>query len=123
MKSSIPGGSTAARLTQDTTAYPRTEAAGMVDETDMDNDNSGQGEISVPVDALAVDGTAPETGDVVSFTVSGTVSRMDGSMAVVRVEKVNDEQVKPAGRVGSEEDQMRDMASAADADPDNNLYR
>lgn len=116
MKASIPGGSVAAKLNTDTAAFPDREAPGMDDDMDMQNSNAGPGEISVPADALSIDGTAPESGDPVTFTVSGTVSRMDGGFAVVRMEQVNDQPVKPSG---SEEDRVRAMADDADGEMDN----
>jgi len=73
----------------------------------------------LPVSALAVDGTTPEVGDSVEYTVKGRVSRIEGSEAYVMPETVNGEPAALAPEAGAEEDtgdDMMAMAMKADAE-------
>lgn len=82
---------------------------------------SGPSTVTVPLAALAVDGTNPETGDPVTFTVEGTVQDVQGDNAVVQVTKINDQDASSPD-ASSQDDGDDDEASlqanatAADAE-------
>ena len=60
---------------------------------------------TIPVDSLEQDGTPPEEGDSVSFSVDGTVQSIDGDDATVKIESVNGEPVTETPEEESQEDQ------------------
>jgi hypothetical protein len=74
---------------------------------------SAEGEHCVPVAALALDGTAPAEGDDVTYTVKGTVTRIEGDCAYVKPSSINDEPVKE--KEVAEEPSAMDAAMQADA--------
>jgi hypothetical protein len=47
----------------------------------------------VPMDSLEQDGTPPEVGDDVSYSVDGTVQSIDGDDATVEIKAINGEPV------------------------------
>lgn len=67
----------------------------------------------LPVAALAVDGTTPEVGDSVEYTVKGRVSRIEGAEAYVMPETVNGEPAALAPEAGAAEDAPDEMMAAA----------
>ena len=50
----------------------------------------GEVELPVEVDTLAIDGIAPEVGDMIDAKVSGPVTRIVNNIAYFRPEQVND---------------------------------
>lgn len=82
----------------------------------------GSNDVQVPVSALAVDGTNPEQGDHVEFTVAGTVSRIDGDNAYVTPQKINGEEIENPKEEAAEtpqdeadeETQMRNLMQKKD---------
>ena len=65
------------------------------------------------VSALAVDGTTPEVGDSVEYTVKGRVSRIEGAEAYVMPETVNGEPAALPAEAGADEDMPDEMMAAA----------
>lgn len=67
------------------------------------------GDVCAPLDALQVDGTPPEVGDNVEMTVKGTVTSVNGGMAYVKPEMVNDVPVPEKSEADKEpdEDELR----------------
>ena len=59
----------------------------------------------IPLDALEADGTPPEEGDSVSYSVDGTVQSIEGDDAVVKIDSVNGEPVTETPEEESQEDQ------------------
>jgi hypothetical protein len=78
--------------------------------------SADQDALCVPVAALAVDGTNPEAGDMVTISVAAEVLRVEGDCAYVRVETANGEPVQtPKPEAAEDEHQMMlDEAKAAD---------
>ena len=74
----------------------------------------------VPLAALTIDGTAPDVGDPVDYTVKGTITKIEGAEAYVTPEMINDQPAKlPAEPTGPEEMSNEDvmaMAMKADAE-------
>lgn len=69
----------------------------------------------VPVSALAMEGTAPAEGDEVTYTVRGTVARIEGGEAYIKPMTVNDEPAAlPKEPEMNEDDEMMRAAMAAD---------
>jgi hypothetical protein len=58
----------------------------------------------VPLDLLAEDGTPPEQGDSVSYSVDGTVQSVDAEDAVVKITAVNGEPVDESASDEAAED-------------------
>jgi len=88
------------------------------DTTTMNPDAAGESTEKLhclPVSALAVEGTMPEVGDSVEYTVKGRVSRIEGTEAYVMPEMVNGEPAALAPEAGADApDEM--MAAARKAD-------
>lgn len=74
-------------------------------------------ETAVPLSALAIAGINPDAGDTVQFNAEGTVTRIDGDRAIVRLEKVNEQMLTEAADIPDEAEQMRKLAQAADENP------
>jgi hypothetical protein len=69
------------------------------------------GTVPVPLAALSVDGTAPAQGDPVEFSVKGIVVSVDGQIANVQVESINDQ---PAMSAEADDRAMMDAAMESD---------
>jgi hypothetical protein len=72
-------------------------------------------ELSVPLAALAIDGTAPAAGDETEVPARLTLTRIDGDRAVFTVAAVNGEPVT-AAKAAPAPDDMLAMAEEADAE-------
>lgn len=90
------------------------------DTTTMNPDAAGESAEKLhclPVSALAVEGTTPEVGDSVEYTVKGRVSRIEGGEAYVLPETVNGESAAlPPEPGGENEDDSEMMMAAKKAD-------
>ncbi len=74
-------------------------------------------EMCVPGEPLAVDGTAPEMGDQVEFTVTGVVRRAEGGKLYIAPSAINGQPMPemPAEEEPmDEEERVRQMAVEAD---------
>jgi hypothetical protein len=60
---------------------------------------------------------APEVGDSVDGTFTGTVTRIEGDNAYITVETVNDQPLPDSAEPEPDEAAMRGMAATADAEP------
>ena len=60
---------------------------------------------TIPIDSLEQDGTPPEQGDSVSFSVDGTVQSIDGDNATIKITAVNGEPVGETDQDENAEDQ------------------
>lgn len=79
-------------------------------------ENSGTEINNIPAAALAIDGTNPEEGDAVEFTVKGKVSGVNGDKITVTPETINGE---PVGKPEEKPENMSDddmMKAALQAD-------
>jgi hypothetical protein len=77
---------------------------------------SAENDHCVPLTALSLEGTPPEVGDKVTYTVRGTVTRVEGGEAYVTPSTVNDEPAKLAKEPAMDEDaEMMAMAMKADS--------
>jgi hypothetical protein len=65
---------------------------------------SGSYICKVPVNSLAEDGTPPEEGDTVQYSVSGTVQSISGPTATVKIDSINGEPVSEEGAESPEEE-------------------
>lgn len=69
----------------------------------------------VPLAALSLEGTPPAEGDEVTYTVRGTVARIEGGEAYIKPMTVNDEPAAlPKEPAMNEDDEMMAMAMKAD---------
>jgi hypothetical protein len=59
---------------------------------------------TVPIDSLEQDGTPPEEGDDVSFSVDGTVQSIDGDNATIKIEAINGEPTSGSDDEGNDDD-------------------
>lgn len=84
------------------------------DEGESMDASGGPGEIPVSSDAVSVDGTPPEVGDTISFTVEGTVSSVEGDTLMVKPVRVNGSEIPVGGPKPSDRSRLRGMAMAAD---------
>lgn len=84
------------------------------DDTDMYKSTASKNEHCVPVSALAMEGTAPEVGDEVTYTVRGTVARIEGAEAYIKPMTVNDEPMPEKRTEMDEDNEMMAMAMTAD---------
>jgi hypothetical protein len=80
--------------------------------SDMNPGDSGGGSATatVPVSALNVDGTAPQEGDTVNFSVEGTVKSISGKDAVVSINTIDGEDVEDYADQGADEGAEGDMS-------------
>lgn len=69
----------------------------------------------IPVAALAIDGAAPEVGDTVEFTLSGTVASVSGEFAEITPTAINGQPI-PAGAPAEPDGDEQVMAAAMAAD-------
>jgi hypothetical protein len=70
------------------------EKEGLIIGIGMDPKAEGMNELCVPLASLSLqddEGTQPAQGDMVDFSVAGTVSRIEGDKAYVTIKKVNGE--------------------------------
>lgn len=74
----------------------------------------GKDELCIPASSLDVDGTTPEVGDSVSFTVEGTVARSEGGDIYVKPSTINGEPVEARGM--DDDAEMLAMAQKADSE-------
>lgn len=80
------------------------------------DDDADDGTISVPASSLSLgDGTTPEVGDKVTFTVEGTVSSVAGGNLMVKPDTINGDPVPAQAPKKSEQQTLRDGAMASDA--------
>lgn len=70
-----------------------------------------QTDFAVPSDALSIDGTPPEEGDTVTFTVDGTVSRSEDGTIFVTPTMINGQEVSAPV---DEEEEFNNMLQKAD---------
>jgi hypothetical protein len=84
-------------------------------DTTLDNDSQDEqsegSKVYVSLQSLAEDGTTPEIGDEVSFTVTGRIHSIEGDAACVTPETANGQ---PAPQPMNERDAMRSQMEAAD---------
>jgi hypothetical protein len=73
-------------------------------------------ELCIAKDAIASDSPAPEQGDQVSFTVEGTVSRIEGDKIYVEAATANGVPMPAAAEEPAEmdDDDLRGMAEKSD---------
>lgn len=71
-------------------------------------------EMCIPADAVEVEGATPETGDSVSFSVDGTVTRSESGKLYVKPTMINGEPVKDEPEVMDADTEMENMAAKAD---------
>lgn len=89
-------------MTNDPATRPGLEIA--VGEMPAGEPGEAAGELDmVPLDALAIPGEdsgmeKPEQGDRVSYTIDGTLERVEGDMAFIKRESVNGQPLKPGGQ-------------------------
>lgn len=83
-------------------------------DTDMYKSTASTNEHCVPVSGLAMEGTAPEVGDEVTYTVRGTVARIEGKEAYIKPMTVNDEPMPQKKTEMDEDNEMMALAMAAD---------
>ena len=72
---------------------------------------------AVPLATLMIDGTPPAVGDPVEFTIRGTVASIEGDVAQITAETINDQPAAAEGPM--DPDAMSDedvMAMAKEAD-------
>lgn len=75
--------------------------------------------IVLPAAALSEDGTTPEQGDPVSFTIDGTVQSSDGQTVTILPEKVNGEDIaEEATETPKDEVSEQDVEKAAQQSDD-----
>lgn len=72
---------------------------------------TSQKEMCVPSDVLSIDGTEPEVGDDVTFTVDGTVSRSENGELYITPKMINGQDVN----YPNEEEDFNTMLEKADA--------
>jgi hypothetical protein len=65
---------------------------------------SGSYICKVPVNSLAEDGTPPEEGDSVQYSVEGTVQSISGPTATVKIDSINGEPVSEEAAESPEEE-------------------
>jgi hypothetical protein len=65
---------------------------------------SGNYICKVPVNSLAEDGTPPEEGDTVQYSVEGTVQSISGPTATVKIDSINGEPVSEEASESPEEE-------------------
>jgi hypothetical protein len=65
---------------------------------------SGSYICKVPVNSLAEDGTPPEEGDQVQYSVEGTVQSISGPTATVKIDSINGEPVSEEASESPEEE-------------------
>ncbi len=75
-------------------------------------------ELPVPVDTLSIGGQDPDVGDPVTFKVGGSITRVVNETAYVRIETVNDLEmrnpiVEPSDGV-AESDRLRSLSETLD---------
>ncbi len=76
-------------------------------------------EMCVPGETLTVDGTAPEMGDTVEFTVRGEVKRAEGGKLYIAPSEINGQpmpEMSAAEQPIDEEERVRQMAMEADGE-------
>lgn len=71
-------------------------------------------EVCVSKDALAAEGPAPVAGDHVEWQAAGTVARVEGDKFYITEETANGVPLPDDAPKGSGDDDIRDMAAAAD---------
>lgn len=71
-------------------------------------------EMCIPADAVELDGATPETGDSVSFSVDGTVTRGEGGKLYVKPTMINGEPVKDEPEAMDADTEMEQLAAKAD---------
>lgn len=87
-------------------------------EAAVDPDADDGSTLAVSADAVAIDGTPPEVGDTVTFTVEGTVASTDGTTLQVTPTKINDQDVPAPTAQPDEGDTLRSAAMSADSSQD-----
>jgi hypothetical protein len=75
-------------------------------------------EMCIPADAVELDGATPETGDSVSFSVEGTVTRGEGGKLYVKPTMINGEPVKDEPEALDPDTEMDRIAQDADNEKD-----
>lgn len=75
---------------------------------------SGDTDLCANLSTLAVQGTPPAVGDMVSVTVEGTVTRIDGEHAYITPEKINGEDVSHGNDGSTDDGGMEAKAAAMD---------
>lgn len=76
-----------------------------------DADDNGY-KVYAPSSALEVQGTQPEVGDEVEFTVKGTVNSVEGDVVCVKPETINDQPAPQGPAVAQEQPSERDRLMA-----------
>ena len=71
-------------------------------------------EICIPADSVELDGTTPEAGDSVNFSVDGTVTRGEGNKLYVKPTMINGEPVKDEPEAMDTDTEMEQLAAKAD---------
>ena len=78
-----------------------------------DKSSTASAETCVPLAAVAIDGVAPTAGDTVEFSAKGSIERIEGDHAYVRLAEVNGQPAtQPAGE--PDQDDMLRLAEEAD---------
>ena len=79
------------------------------------DDDADDGMISVPASSLSTgDGTPPDVGDKVTFTVEGTVTATEGGNVTVKPDTVNGDPLPASTPKKSERDTLRANAGNDD---------